>query len=334
MALSNEQIITLQNVKGIGIGSINKICAEVERRNLTGLDIYALHALLKELISTKTITRVILPEMEDLERASSVARRILSESERMGIHAVSRFEDSFPKMLLDTVDEMGKPSAPILLYYKGDLSITQKPALAVIGTREPTDDGVLAGKYYAKAFAGIGVNIVSGLAIGCDTAGHRGALDAGGVTTSFLAHGLDTVYPQENTELAEEIVAKGGLLMSEYAIGTGVNKYNLVARDRLQAGLSNATLVVQTGERGGTMHAVRATKAAGKPLIAVTYRDDQGDKDSGNKMLIAQGAIELRVRESDITGNPEHYISMILGNKGLGSSTVEEPEEEFTDTLF
>ena len=333
MSLSNEHIITLQNVRGIGIGSSNKICDEVERLGLSGLSTFELYDLLKSLISSKALTRVTLPDIEDFEKANSVARKIMSVSESKGIHVVSRFEDSFPKMLLKTVDESGKPSVPVLLYYKGDLSITERPALAVIGTREPTDAGFKAGHYYAGAFAGIGVNIVSGLAIGCDTSGHRGALDAGGVTTSFLAHGLDTVYPKENESLAEEIVEKGGLLLSEYAIGTGVNRYNLVARDRLQAGLSNATLVVQTGVRGGTMHAVRATQQAGKPLMAVTYRDYQGEKEEGNRMLISQGAFGLRARKEEIASEPERFISMILGRPH--SSSQENPqEEEFKDTLF
>lgn len=332
MSLSNEHIITLQNVRGIGIGSINKVCMEVERAGLSGLANSDLYEFLRELIANKTLTRVSLPDFEDFKTANSAARRIISVSESKGIHVVSRFEPNFPKMLLDTVDESGKPSVPVLLYYKGDLSITERPALAVIGTREPTDAGCTAGRYYAEAFATIGINIVSGLAAGCDTSGHRGALDAGGVTTSFLAHGLDTVYPKENEGLAREIVEKGGLLLSEYPIGTGVNRYNLVARDRLQAGLANATLVVQTGVRGGTMHAVRATLQSGKPLMAVTYKEDQGEKEEGNRMLISQGAIGLRTRKEEIMANPDRYISMILG-KPL-SSAEEDDSDTFKDTLF
>lgn len=331
MSLSHEQIITLQNVKGIGVGSVNKICSEVERHKFSDLSIVDLYELLRQLISIKVLTRVVLPDIEDFKKVNVEARRIISISESKDIHIVSRFDEQFPKMLHKTVDESGKLSVPVLLYYKGDLSITQKPALAVIGTREPTEAGLKAGRYYSEAFASIGVNIVSGLAIGCDTAGHRGALDAQGVTTSFLAHGLDTIYPKENKGLAEEILEKGGLIISEYAIGTTVNRYNLVARDRLQAGLSNATLVVQTGVRGGTMHAANATLRAGKPLMAVTYREPQGEKAEGNILLISKGAIEFRARKEEILGNPDLFLSMILRNESSASKTI---QADFNDKLF
>ena len=131
--------------------------------------------------------------------------------------------------------------------------------------------------------------------MGCDTCGHKGALKVGGKTTAFLANGLDSdsIYPPENKELAEEIVEKGGLLLSEYPIGTPVDRYSLVARDRLQSGLALATLVVQTGVNGGTMHAATATLQAGKPLYAMLFKDDATNKDDkclGNALLVKKGA--------------------------------------------
>lgn len=169
------------------------------------------------------------------------------------------------------------------------------PAIAVIGTREATPEGISGGTYIAGEFAKQGLNIVSGLAIGCDTCGHRGALNVGGKTTAFLANGLnhDSIYPSENQELAEEIVNKGGLLLSEYSIGQTVNRYSLVARDRLQAGLSLATLVIQTGIKGGTMHAATTTLKAGKPLYTMKFKDESTnnhEKCLGNAHLVKQGA--------------------------------------------
>lgn len=186
------------------------------------------------------------------------------------------------------------------MYYRGNLKALQIPGIAVIGTREPTPNGVKAGEYFSGEFAKQGFNIVSGLAVGCDTTGHVGALKVNGVTTAFLANGLDweSIYPKENLELAKRIVANNGLLLSEYPIGQSCGRYGLVARDRLQAGLSKATLVVQTGVTGGTMHAVNATIASKKPLFAVEYRNDvdiSHEKVQGNIMLIREkGAIPLR----------------------------------------
>ena len=116
-------------------------------------------------------------------------------------------------------------------------------------------------------------------------------------------NGLDweSIYPKENLELAQDIVRNGGLLLSEYPIGQSGGRYGLVARDRLQAGLAKATVVVQTGVKGGTMHAVNATLASGKPLFAVEYRnpaDTNHEKVQGNIMLIREkGALPLRSNE-------------------------------------
>ena len=102
-------------------------------------------------------------------------------------------------------------------------------------------------------------NIVSGLAIGCDTAGHISIIDASGITTAVTAHGLDTVYPAENRGLAEKIYENNGILISEYFVNTrGLPNY-FVERDRIQAGLSLGTIVIETDIKGGTMHTVNFT---------------------------------------------------------------------------
>lgn len=308
MALSNEFIITLLSIKGVGPAKINKIHNASEGNNIFSLE--DLHALTVDTVGGKTP-----PAYDDMVLANLKAKQIITKSKELGIGIVSKFDSDFPKELFTTVNENGNSAVPLILYYKGDLSITAKPALAIIGTREPTPEGVHAAKHFAGAFASIGVNIVSGLALGCDSAGHRGALDVGGATTAFLANGLDSIYPKENDRLAEEIVNKGGLLLSEYPIGTGATKYNLVARDRLQAGLANATLVIQTGIKGGTMHAVNATLLSKKPLLVIDYAKDLGDKISGNIYLKKKengGAIGLSyISKDSFIANKQRYLGML-----------------------
>lgn len=336
MSLSHQFIIALGSLDKFGIMSVNKVCGAVESERVSIETPKDLYSFLQDKIAKGTLSRIRLPSLDEIEKSMDVATDIIVKCKRMCISIVSRYDTNFPQMLLSTVDEVGKPSVPVLLYYKGDLSITERPALAVIGTREPDFYGFRAGHYYAEAFAGIGVNIVSGLALGCDTAGHRGALDAGGVTTAFLAHGLDSVYPQENTDLANEIVDKGGLLLSEYPIGTRVNRYNLVARDRLQASLANSTLVIQTGIKGGTMHAVRATLAAKKPLFVVDYSKSSFDKVNGNIFLKKDGAIGLNPSEfsnNRIKSEPEFMINMILG-KTIPVKVIEKKVEIYKQGLL
>ncbi|RGD33377.1 DNA-processing protein DprA [Bacteroides sp. AM18-9] len=287
ITLSTEMILTLQQLKRIGNKTILKLTQQIQTP-ISSLDqLYRFWKTLKgKDFESKT--------KEDLDDANRIAKRIIFQCEQEGIGIISFFEDSYPEILKSCKDEEGKLDPPLILYYRGNIKVLMKHGIAIIGTREPTANGVLAGKHFSSEFAKRGYNIVSGLAIGCDTTGHQGALAVGGATTAFLANGLDwaSIYPKENLNLAKDIVTKGGLLLSEYPIGQTCGKYSLVARDRLQAGLSYATIVIQTGERGGTMHAVNATINSKKPLFAVeykTYEDTKHDKVQGNIELIKDG---------------------------------------------
>lgn len=296
MALTKEQILTLTclkeiNVKGVGPQKIFAIGAAIDERGLE-IKSYEDLANLMSGMKEKAINKVTL---SNLVEAYQIAKRIIDASSQDNIGLVGYYDNEFPDVLRKTVNEDGKLDPPLLLWYRGDFSITHLPGFAVIGTREATPEGVVGGTFLSEEFAKRGFNIVSGLAIGCDTCGHKGALKVGGKTTAILANGLDhnSIYPPENQDLAEEIVENGGLLISEYRIGTPVNRYNLVARDRLQSGLSLATLVIQTGENGGTMHAATATLKAEKPLYTILFKDDatnQHEKCLGNALLVKRGA--------------------------------------------
>ena len=313
MALSKEMILTLQQLKGIGNKTIFKIC---ESENSSISDIDELYDILKKQKGKKFENLV----KDNIIEANGYAKRIIVKSEEANIGLISYYDAGYPDILKRTIDEEGKLDPPLLLWYRGDISIIGMPAIAVIGTREATSEGISGGTYIAGEFAKRGFNIVSGLAIGCDTCGHRGALKVGGKTTAFLANGLDhdSIYPSENRELAEEIINKGGLLLSEYPIGQTVNRYSLVARDRLQAGLSLATLVIQTGIKGGTMHAATTTLKAGKPLFAMKFKNESTnnhEKCLGNALLVEEGA-------KYISGNDNiaDICKLIMSRKALKTS--------------
>lgn len=154
-----------------------------------------------------------------------------------------------------------------------------------------------------------GINIISGLAVGCDSIAHESALSVGGTTTAVLAGGLDNIYPKENKGLADRILSNSGLLLSENPVFTQTNKYNLVARDRIQAALGNATLVIQTSINGGTMHAAKATLVAEKPLFVVDYKDNSADVVQGNLALKSSGAHEIS--SSSWKENSLYYLNML-----------------------
>ena len=296
MSLSKEFILTLSCLKDVevkGIGPKKVLAIGLQAGN-NGVEVRTTEDLYRVMQSMKE--KVILNvDLADLNDAYAYALRLIQKSEDNGIGLIGYFDDIFPESLRKAINEEGKADSPMLLWYRGDLSLLQMPGIAVIGTREATPEGMAGGEFLSGEFAKKGFNIVSGLAIGCDTCGHKGALKVGGSTTAFLANGLDhdSIYPPENQDLAEEIVEKGGLLLSEYRIGSIVNRYSLVARDRLQAGLAQATLVVMTGVKGGTMHAANTTLKAGKPLFVMKFKNDytnQHEKCLGNAYLVQQGA--------------------------------------------
>lgn len=304
MALNTELLITLQLVKGLGNKTILGVAKNMEATTI--MELCNSWKKLKGSRFEKITT-------DELLEANKVALRIIDTCELQKIGIISYFEDIFPENLKCCVNSEGKEDPPIVLYYRGNIEALKSPGIAIIGTREPTDNGVKAGLYFSKELAKRNFNIVSGLALGCDTTGHKGALEVGGTTTAFLATGLDweSIYPKENQELAKMIVENNGLLLSEYYIGQKTGRYAFVARDRLQAGLSYATLVIQTGVKGGTMHAVNATLSSNKPLLTVKYKyneDLMDDKVQGNEKLI-------RERKAIALGNNnlEEVISYING---------------------
>ena len=296
MKLSKELILTLKCLKDVGVKGVGpqKIFAIGNRVSENDIEVRGINDLYSVMgqMTEKNINSVLLNELSD---AYSFAQKVIEASADNGIGLIGYYDDEYPEILRKAINEDGKLEPPLLLWYRGDLSVLQLPGLAVIGTREATPKGIAGGEYLSGEFAKRGFNIVSGLAVGCDTSGHRGALAVGGKTTVFLANGLDhdSIYPPENQDLAEEIVQNGGLLLSEYRIGSKVNRYSLVARDRLQAGLALATLVVMTGVKGGTMHAANTTLKAGKPLFVMKFKDEetnQHEKCLGNAYLNKLGA--------------------------------------------
>ena len=337
MSLSTKNIITLLSLKGVGRTSVLCFARYAEQKEICVQEAEDYLHLIAECHENEGC-RVNAEDFSilDLQEAELKADRIISKSHTLGINIVSYSEEHFPTKLKcivsKKVSSKGKESikdeSPVVLYYKGDNieRLNNVKSVAVIGTREPTPEGKKAGLFLSKAFAKQGINIVGGLAIGCDTFGHEGAIEANGLTTAFLAHGLHTIYPKENEALAQKIVENGGLLISEYPIGTEPYAPYFVERDRLQSGISDATIVVQTGIVGGTMHAVNATIMNGKPLFAIEYTSEAvmgQEKVLGNRKLISEHKA-LPVTSQTI----QECINMILGEQSKQQTDAKEQKTE------
>jgi DNA processing protein len=195
---------------------------------------------------------------KDLEWAEAE----LTFAQKESIHIITLNDDAYPAKLKEC------PDAPLVLYYKGTANLNVGYSLAVIGTRKMTAYGKSVCEKIIGGLAGYHVQIVSGLAYGVDICAHRAALENGLLTLAVLAHGLDTIYPAQHKATAAKMAETGGLL-SEYPGGTLPDKQNFPKRNRIVAGMCDATLVIESAEEGGAM--ITAALAAGyhREVLAV-----------------------------------------------------------------
>lgn len=222
---------------------------------------------------------------DEIERALPQAEEELALCRQAGISILPFFSPSYPKAL----ETLGR-SRPVLLYALGRLELLDSAErITIVGTRSPSPEGERAAYKLAYQRATKGETIISGLALGCDAAAHRGALEAGGRTIAVLATGLDKVHPEAHRTLQAELVDQGGLLLSEYPLGTPVSKQRLIARDRLQAALGATLLVIECGAKSGTMHTVRFAERCHRPIYALPPQSDHLPSQEGNRLLLRSG---------------------------------------------
>ena len=215
------------------------------------------------------------------------ARAELEACQQAEIKVLPFISPSYPSSLADL-----HQARPLVLYLRGNVSLLDAPHhLAIVGTRYPTTQGYQDAYQIAKEEAQRGAVIISGLAIGCDDAAHRGALDAGGRTIAVVATGLDQVYPTVHRPLQERLLAHGGLVISEYPLGTSLEPYRLIQRNRILAGLAKALLVAECGRTSGTMHAVRFAERCHQPVYALASHSFPSR--AGNELLLSSARAQL-----------------------------------------
>jgi DNA processing protein len=198
--------------------------------------------------------------LDDLDRARSRADEILRACVTLDVTVHPFGWHSYPPQLA----RLREP--PALLFSVGQFDARMRPRIAIVGTRRPTPWGVKTAKACARQIADSRGVVVSGLALGIDAAAHTTSVSRDAPTWAVLAHGLHTVSPSSNRELASQILEHGGALVSEYPPGEAARHHHFVERDRIQAGLSDAVLVIETGTDGGAMHTARFAHEAQVPV--------------------------------------------------------------------
>jgi len=193
---------------------------------------------------------------------SEAVDRSLAWASQPGQHILTLADAAYPHALLEIADP------PSVLYVRGNAALLQQRGLAMVGSRNATPQGVQTAESFAKALAGKGLSIISGLALGIDAAAHRGALAAGGDTIAVIGTGTDRLYPARNKELAMAI-ADHGAIVSEFPLGTPAIASNFPRRNRIISGLSCGVLVVEAAPESGSLITARLAGEQGREVFAI-----------------------------------------------------------------
>lgn len=218
-------------------------------------------------------------------RASLHLDHIIADYHAKNITVLTWQDDAYPQRLRNI------PASPPVLYLNGELRPEDRWSVGVVGTRKITQYGAQVAEDVCTFLAQQGITIVSGLARGVDTVAHKAALQAGGRTLAVLGCGVDRIYPAENHALAHDLVQQGALI-SDYVPGTPPDGANFPPRNRIIAGLTMATIVVEAGERSGALITAQNAIDQGKEVFAVPGRIF-APMSKGPNRLIQQGAHPL-----------------------------------------
>ena len=261
-----------------GLGSIKK--QKLLEKYKTPENIYKLDK--KELLKVSGIGEKLADSILDkslLEKAERNIEYMIKNK----IDIISIYDKEYPQILKEIY------SPPISLYIKGNKNILNSYKIAIIGSREPSEYGKKAAKYFSYNLAKNNITIVSGLARGIDSISHLGAIASNGKTIAVVGNGLDIVYPRENDILAQEIINREGCIISEYPIGTKPERMNFPARNRIVSGISNSVLVVEAKKKSGTLITVDFALEQGREVFAVPGNINS-ENSLGTNDLIKQGA--------------------------------------------
>lgn len=228
----------------------------------------------------------------------------LARAAAAGVALLTVEDAGYPRLLREA------PAAPPLIYVRGALTPADDWAVAVVGTRSPTSYGREAALRISRDLAAAGVTVVSGMALGIDGVAHQAALEAGGRTIAVLGSGVDLPYPGRHRRLAEQIAERGALI-SDYPLGTAPAAANFPPRNRIIAGLSRATLVVEAGQSSGSLITVECALDGGRDVFAVPGPIFSRQSEGAHRLI--QAGAQL------ITGAGE-----ILGGLGLDAASAQQ----------
>jgi DNA processing protein len=272
--------IALNSINGLGPVKIHRL---VERYG-SATEVFKRPA--SELARSGLIPEMCLAELSDKKLFYEAEKqRVWAEKE--GVAVLTLISEKYPPYLKEIF------APPPVIFVRGDVSVFSLHAVAVVGTRTPTTYGKAVAPPIIKELVGQGLVIVSGLARGIDTIAHQTCLEQKGRTIAVLGCGIDRVYPDSNAALAKNICAGGGAIVSEFPMGAGPEAFHFPRRNRIISGLSAGVLIVEGGEKSGSLITAHYALQQGRDVFAVPG-PITSSLSAGPFSLIKQGAIPAR----------------------------------------
>lgn len=254
--ISNEDIIRLQLVNGLGRKTISKILSYVENKDLKLNNFSDIVKLLKDM----GIKRLKI----DLEKIEADALEIFESCRKSKLKIIGLYDEKYPQKLKAIEDK------PLILYVDGDVDLlNEEHNIAIVGTRTPSQEGYEVSSIFAEKLTEEHCCIVSGFASGCDEAAHNGCLQAKGRTIAVIPSGHLQVI-KSNRSLYNRIIINGGAIVSELPPNAKAEKHAFIDRNRVIAALSEGIIVIEGGQKGGTSHTVKFANAYNKTVAYTT----------------------------------------------------------------
>ena len=291
----------------------------VELNMTPGIGPRAAAKLLERFGSAEAVYSATRTELEQLRLPPEAIDAIISRD----LHATAEAEITAVKQLggeILLLDDGVYPSAlreiydpPIVLYVKGAWSeCLDQPCMGVVGSRRCSTYGQNSAMMLARDLAQRGITVVSGFARGIDAAAHRGALEAGGRTVAVLGTGIDEVYPRDHKKLAEEILAKGGAVVSQFPLGTPPVSENFPYRNRIISGLSLGVVVVEAAENSGSLITARLAMEQNREVFAVPGNITSRNSFGTNYLIKGAGAKLVQQWQDIATEMPPQLAARLL----------------------
>lgn len=288
-----------------------------ERINLANnIDNIAQLALLSKEELESMFCRPIKAKFWDQNSVLARAQRDIDIMKYYSIDLMLVSDKDFPPLLREI------SQVPYGLYCRGNRSALKMPSIGVVGTRHPTGNGIQESFSFSKEIASLGYSVVSGLALGIDTAAHKGALQTG-ITVAVCGCGLDTIYPSTNKKLAAAIIQNNGCLVSEYAPEVGVKPWQFPERNRIISGLSSGIIVIEAPEKSGALITVDFALEQGRDVFfhpaAVAYAklkaNNIPETESSDVFVRPKGVLRFVEEGAIVVGNPAEVISLSTGGQ-------------------